>query len=180
MIHENEPSSHADGAVCNIYGASKHATRILSEAYAKKIGINFTSFSLANTFGPGDYSSRSTNHFIKKFLENKPIDLTHGAHLYDWIYIDDSIDAIISILEFGKSFKNYYIGRQAIPLKEILFQVKKILNSDSIINLGKYKEDFHVDYKSVDFFQLTKDTGFVNKTPFDKAIINTATWVKSL
>ncbi len=178
MIAENELRTHTDGAPCNIYGASKKAARILGQSLALDLKIDFTSFSLANTFGPGDNSLRSTNMFIQKMIKNQPIDLTLGNHLYDWNYIDDAIDGILQVINNGFLFRNYYIGNQARPLKNIIFEVKEILKSNSDINLGKYNENFHVDYKSVDFYELSRDTGYFPKISFKDAILRTNDWVK--
>jgi nucleoside-diphosphate-sugar epimerase len=178
MISENELRTHNDGAPSNIYGASKKAARILGQSLALDLKIDFTSFSLGNTFGPGDNSLRSTNMFIQKLNKNQPIDLTLGNHLYDWNYIDDAIEGILHVMNNGLLFRNYYIGNQARRLKDIIFDVKNILLSKSEINLGKYVENFHVDYKSVDFYELSRDTGYFPKVPFSDAILLTSEWVK--
>jgi nucleoside-diphosphate-sugar epimerase len=180
MISENEQRTHKDGAPSNIYGASKKAARLLGQALSFDIKIDFTSFSLANTFGPGDKSLRSTNLFIQKMIKNLPIDLTHGNHLYDWNFIDDAIEGIIQVINKGLLYRNYYIGNHARSLKDIIFDVKKIISSTSEIYLGKYLENFHVDYKSVDFYELSRDTGYFPKVPFTEAILRTRDWVKRI
>ena len=178
MISENEGRTHNDGAPSNIYGASKNASRILGQALALDLKIDFTSFSLGNTFGPGDKLLRSINVFIQKLIQNQPIDLTLGNHLYDLNYIDDAIEGIIKVINQGLLFRNYYIGNKARPLKSIIFELKQILGSKSEINLGKYTENFHVDYKSIDFYELARDTGYSPKVPLSEAILLTSEWVK--
>jgi nucleoside-diphosphate-sugar epimerase len=181
MISENEPLSHDQGASCNVYGSAKHAARILAQAVAHQSGIEFVSVAFANTFGPGDFSMRSTNLIIHKLLQGQPIDLTWGNHLYDWNYIEDTISGLILAAEKGRKDALYYIGNiKQRPLVEIVSEVRDILAPNVPIRLGTYIEDFHVDYSCVDVYLLYRDTGYRASTSFRTAIIKTAEWIESL
>lgn len=181
MISEKETKTHDMGAYCNVYGSSKHAARLIAQAVAAQKGIEFVSVAFANTFGPGDSSKRSTNLFIHKLLNGESLDLTEGVYLYDWNYIDDAINGLVLAGEYGKSDAVYYIGNnERRPLKDIVSEVRDILAPNVEIRLGTYKEDFHVDYSCVDVHKLYRDTGYLARTDFHEAIINTAEWVKGL
>jgi nucleoside-diphosphate-sugar epimerase len=172
--------SHIDGAPSNVYGSVKKATRMISHSLAKQQDVDFISVALANTFGPGDYSNRSTNIIIRNLLNNESILLTKGNHLYDWIYIEDTVDGIISALMHGRSDELYYIGDNLKPLKNIIYQVRDHISPKVEIILGAYKENFHVDYSSVDTKKLYKDTAFKPKTDFIFALDETVNWIKNI
>ena len=181
MISEFETKSHNTGAFCNVYGSTKHAARLLAQAVAAQKHINFISVAFANTFGPGDKSKRSTNLFIHKLLNGEALDLTEGTHLYDWNYIDDTLNGLVLAGENGDSDEVYYIGsNERRPLKEIVEEVRDIIAPNVEIRLGTYKEDFHVDYSCVDVHKLYRKTGYLAKTPFKAAVEKTAQWVKTL
>lgn len=181
MISEHESKSHDDGAYCNVYGSTKHAARIIAQAVAAQKGIKFISVAFANTFGPGDKSKRSTNLFIHKLLNGEALDLTEGIHLYDWNYIDDTLNGLVLAGELGKSDAVYYIGNnERRPLKDIVSEVRDILNPGVEIRLGTYREDFHVDYSCVDVNKLYRETGYRAKTNFKEAVLKTSDWVKTL
>ena len=181
MISEEETKTHDQGAFCNVYGSSKHAARIIAQAVAAQNKIKFISVAFANTFGPGDESHRSTNLFIHNLLLGLPLDLTEGVHLYDWNYIDDTINGLILAGEKGKSDSVYYIGNnERRPLKDIVTQVRDIIAPSVEIRFGTYEELFHVDYSCVDVHKLYRETGYLAKTDFATAIRNTADWVKNL
>ncbi len=181
MISEHESKTHDQGAFCNVYGSAKHAARLMAQAVAAQNKIVFVSVAFANTFGPGDRSMRSTNLFIHKLINGEAIDLTEGQHLYDWNYIDDTLRGLVLAGEKGKSDSIYYIGNNGRrPLKDIVAEVRDILNPSVEIHLGTYKEDFHVDYSCVDAHKLYRETGYLATTDFKKAILSTAEWVKSL
>lgn len=181
MISEHEEKTHDEGAFCNVYGSSKHAARVLAQAVAAQKGVKFICVAFANTFGPGDRSKRSTNLFIHRLLNGEALDLTEGIHLYDWNYIDDTLNGLVLAGEKGKSDAVYYIGNnERRPLKDIVADVRDIVAPDVEIRLGTYKEDFHVDYSCVDVHKLYRETGYLARTPFDEAVRKTAEWVKTL
>ena len=181
MICENETLSHNGGAHANVYGSAKHAARLMAHAVAAQKGVPFLSVAFANTFGVGDRSRRSTNLFVHKLLNGESLDLTEGIHLYDWNYIDDTLNGLVLAGEKGKDDAVYYIGNnERRPLKEIVAQVRDILAPSAEIRLGTYKEDYHVDYSCVDVHRLYRDTGYRAKCDFKESVIKTAEWVKTL
>lgn len=181
MICEHEEKTHDQGAFCNVYGSTKHAARLLAQAVAAQKGVQFISVAFANTFGPGDSSHRSTNLFIHRLLNGQALDLTEGVHLYDWNYIDDTLNGLVLAGEKGLSDGLYYIGNnERKPLKDIVSEVRDILAPNIKIRLGTYKEDFHVDYSCVDVHRLYRETGYLAKTDFKEAILKTADWVSTL
>ena len=110
MISENETLTHDTGAHANVYGSAKHAARLMAHATAAQRGVPFLSVAFANTFGVGDRSRRSTNLFIHKLLAGEALDLTEGVHLYDWNYIDDTLNGLVLAGEQGADDAVYYIG----------------------------------------------------------------------
>lgn len=181
MISEDEKLTHNQGASANVYGSAKHSARLMAHAVSKQENISFVSVAFANTFGVGDSSKRSTNLFLHKLLNNEALDLTDGKHLYDWNYIDDAISGLVLAGEKGKDDSVYYIGNnERKPLKDIVEKVRDIIAPNVEIRLGTYKENYHVDYSSVDVNKLYRDTGYRAKIDFDNAILKTAKWVENL
>jgi len=175
MISEHEILTHNGGAHCNVYGATKQATRVMAHATAARKGVPFLCVEFANTFGVGDRSRRSTNLFIHNLLNGEALDLTEGVHLYDWNYVNDTISGLVLAGENGKLDSIYYIGsNQHRMLKDIVSEVRDILASDIEIKLGTYHEDFHVDYTSVDVTKLYRDTGYQARWIFLDAVLKTA------
>ena len=181
MIDEGEALSHSAGAHCNVYGAAKNAARVMAHAVAAQKKIEFLSVAFANTYGVGDTSHRATNIFVDRCLKGFDIDLTDGNYLYDWNYIDDTLEGLIAAGEKGKADSVYYVGNNyQMPLKDIVRGVRDILNPNVKIRLGTYKESFHLDYTSIDVNKLYNDTGYRAKCDFKDCILKTAEWVKKL
>jgi len=163
---------------CNVYGATKHSARLIAQAVANDFDIDFVSVAFANVFGPGDFSNRSTNSFIKKMLNNEQINLTEGNELYDWIYIDDCISSLLEVGWVGKNNEHFYIGNTPRQLKDIVYELKSIIGSQSKLNLGEYKTEFQMNYSNVHYEESFNRLVWSDRTSFEDSINETVHWVK--
>lgn len=164
----------------NIYGKAKEATALLLKAVAEKFDIRFNSVLFTNVFGIGDFSNRSTNTLILQLLNCEPVRLISGVHKHDWIYIDDAVNGIISVMEKGKDDISYYIGnRQLRTFMEIMLDVRDTLSPGVELEFGYYQDDGYIDYSEIDLEGLYRDTGFECKADFRESIRKTAAWLKN-
>lgn len=181
MIPIDSERSHNENGVCNVYGATKESARILAQAIAKQIGIDMVSVAFSNTFGPGDYSTRTPNLFITKFQNHEAVDLTEGVDLYEWTFIDDTVAGLVAAATNGKSGEIYYIGSNNVrPLIDIVSDIRDIIYPEGEINVGKYHEIFKCDYSSIDTYKLYRDTGFKAQCDFKESVLKLANWLKKI
>ena len=181
MIAKKNNIAHRDNGICNVYGATKESARILGQAVAFQKEISMISIALSNIFGPGDYSYRTPNLFISSLMNNKPINLTNGYDLYEWTYIDDAINGILAAAERGKDNKVYYLGANNIrPLRNIVEDIKSVINPKGVVNYDKFIDNFKCDYSSINIFDLYNDTGFQSCCDFKESILKTAQWLRSI
>ena len=170
-------------SVNNIYSVGKLTAHLMCELLAKKNNIGFYPVIISNIFGEGENSPRLINSTIKKILNGETPDFTDGKQMYDFIYIDDAVNAFIAIAENGLPFKSYYLGSlNPKPLKKYLIELSECFNPPATINLGAIQFDgVSVDYfDTFDIFAIKNDTGFVPKHSFKEGITNTIRWIKSL
>ena len=130
------------------YSLSKNQFREWLELYAKEmICLNVA---LEHFYGPYDDNTKFVSYIIDNILNNaKKIDLTEGDQERDFIYIDDVVDAFITIIKnienLRKGFLRYEIGTgQSIKLKNFVKLVKSIVqNNDTVLNFGAipYREN---------------------------------------
>ncbi|MBQ9273489.1 MAG: NAD(P)-dependent oxidoreductase [Succinivibrio sp.] len=74
-------------SVKSAYGTCKLTARLLSSALASQLGMPLNTAILANTFGPGDLSTRSSNTLIRAFIHHESPRLVKGEALNDWLYM---------------------------------------------------------------------------------------------
>lgn len=178
--YQNMISESADYPV-NYYGIVKKASADYCLAICQKNKMECNIAILTNTYGFGDISSKAVNTFIRKMLKNDPLDLVTGTRPNDWVYVDDTVEGIISVAESPYSGKKYYVGHRDIStFKDKLIAMKEALNSGSELNFGKYPDNTFVDYSPFNADELYSDTGFECSCDFRESILKTAEWVKTL
>ncbi len=164
-----------------IYGTAKMAAEMLCKTIAYNNNIEFNMSIIANAYGVGDYSRMIQNVLINAFNNGNAIKLVSGENLYDWIYIDDVVNAFISIGEKGINFKTYYVGHRNLKtFKQIVTEVRDIINPSIELKFGELKDNAPLDYSLINIDELYEDTGFEATVDFRESILKTAEWVKTL
>lgn len=162
-----------------IYGTGKLAAHLMGETVAYQEQIGFIPVLITNIYGAGEKSARLINSSIRKLMNNEHCSFTEGNQLYDFIYIDDAIGSIISIIEKGKAFNLYYIGSgNPKPLKDYLIEMKDIVNPSNELGLGEIPfNGAMVDYSQFELNKVFKDTGYQNKIEFSEGIKMTMDYI---
>ncbi len=149
--------------------------------YAKKMttnhNINFVNLMLEHIYWPWDDESKFIWMIISKILNNeKYIDLTIWEQERDFIYIEDVINIFLKLLKTNhKWFHEYEIWTwKTIKIKDLVEQIKKLLNSNILlnfwkINYRKWEQMFSCADMKIDF----------NFTSIEKWLINTINYFKN-
>jgi dTDP-glucose 4,6-dehydratase len=163
-----------------IYATCKLASEMICKTLAYNLGIEYNAGLIAMAYGEGNRSRMLPNVIIKKFLNNEAPKLVEGNNKYDLIYIDDIVEAFISIGEKGVNQKSYYVGHRGLKtFREIVTEVKNIINTDMNLVFGEYRDNLDMDYSMIDTDALYNDTGFECKADLRESILKTAEWVKA-
>lgn len=164
-----------------IYATCKLASEMICKTLAFNCGIEYSAGLISMAYGEGNMSKMLPNVIIKKFIDNETPNLVTGNNKYDIIYIDDIVNAFVLIGEKGVNQKSYFIGHRKLKtFKEIVTDMKNVINPDLKLIFGEYKDTLDMDYALIDLDALYNDTGFECKADFKKSILKTAEWVKTL
>ncbi len=164
-----------------IYSASKTVAELICKTIAFNTGIEYSAGLICMAYGCGNYSKMLPNVVINQLINNITPKLIEGNNYYDMIYIDDIVDAFIAIGEKGKNQKSYYVGHRKLKtFKQIITEIRDIINPDSDLLFGEFKDSVNMDYNQIDLNALYNDTGFECKCDFKESILKTAEWVKTL
>lgn len=176
------PMDSSAPGIGTIYAAAKQSADFMSKILAVKLGITYKAVIISNIYGPGEKSARFVNTILKKMIKNEPIQLTDGTQLYDFIYIDDAVEAILKVAE-GKSIYNesVYIGNsEQRPLREFVLKMKETINSKSKLCFGAVKYNGALlTYREFNVKKLEKKLKFHPKVSFYSGIQNTKKWIAS-
>jgi dTDP-glucose 4,6-dehydratase len=93
------------------YSASKASSDHLVRAWIRSFGVRATISNCANNYGPYQHIEKFIPRQITNVLSDiKPKLYGAGLNVRDWIHVDDHNDAVLTIIEKGKSGETYIIG----------------------------------------------------------------------
>lgn len=93
------------------YSASKAATDHLVRSWYHSYGLPIIVTSCSNNYGPYQYYDKLVPMVISRCLRRLPIPIYGaGDNIRDWLYVEDHCEALIRVLEDGKTGETYNIG----------------------------------------------------------------------
>lgn len=164
-----------------MYGVAKHACRLMVENYCKNIGLPFVWMQFSNIYGVGNKTGNLVSYTLGELMAGKEATFGPAAQPYDFIYVDDLIEAVSRLgdKETNKSF--YYIGSGSPRiLKKYLLRIGELSGNAEKVGIG-IRPDDGIRY-SMDMFDnrdLIMAIGDYISTDFDDGIIKTINWLKS-
>lgn len=163
-----------------LYCTAKLSADYMARTVAADCDIEYMRAVISNVYGPGEYSARLINTSIRKMLRGEHCAFSSGEQLYDFIYIDDAVQAFINIGKGGISNKTYYIGNaKPRKLKEFLHELRDVVNPDLEIGVGEIPfNGVSLSYNELSTDNLTLDTGFVPQIDFATGVHRTVEWIR--
>lgn len=93
------------------YSASKAAADLLVQAYYDTYGFPALITRCSNNYGPYQFPEKLIPLMINNAKDDKPLPVYgDGMNIRDWLYVDDHCDAILTVLNKGKTGEVYNIG----------------------------------------------------------------------
>ncbi len=113
-------------------------------------------------YGEDDYAGTMIISIIQKMLNHKPCELTECIQQWDFLYIDDAVNALYKLLVSETAEGIYNIGSGiSKPLREYIEEMRRISDSRSELLYGT------IPYP---------ETGIVNTNPAIDKLLNTIGW----
>jgi nucleoside-diphosphate-sugar epimerase len=126
----------------------------------------------ANSYGPDNKTGNLISYTIDTLSAGLAAQFGSADQPYDFIYIDDLVEAAFRLGESKLSKTSYYIGSGApLLLKDYLFEIGRIMGKSEMVEIGVRTDD-GVRY-TCDMFDITstvKDIGVYVSHRFDEGI----------
>jgi nucleoside-diphosphate-sugar epimerase len=158
-----------------MYGVAKHCTHLMLETYCKNIDQDFIWMQFSNIYGPNNKTGNLVSYTIEQLKNGNEATFGPAAQPYDFIYVDDLLEAIFRLGENGTD-KNYYFIGSGEPriLKDYLLEIGEACEHPELIKIG-IRPDDGISY-SIDMFDikpLIKAIGNYVSVDFSQGIKNT-------
>ncbi|MFD0859927.1 dTDP-glucose 4,6-dehydratase [Roseovarius aquimarinus] len=93
------------------YSASKAASDHLVRAWGETYGLPIVLSNCSNNYGPFHFPEKLIPVIILNALAGKPLPIYgDGSHVRDWLFVEDHADALLCVLERGRTGRSYNIG----------------------------------------------------------------------
>jgi len=117
--------------------------------YLRKIEIKVINMQLEHFYGSGASNANFITTMINKLKNNEPqIDLTLGEQQRDFVYLDDVVNAYLTVIEkidiIADPYSSFQVcTNQLISIKELMILMKELTESSSTLNFGAipYREN---------------------------------------
>jgi len=168
------------------YSASKASSDHFVRAYGETYGLPYILSNCSNNYGPGQHLEKLIPTVISSILHQRPIPIYGtGANVRDWLYVEDHVSAIDTILHHGKVGETYCIGGDSelsnLQLAYLLVdEVDRQLGNTPGISkrLISFVEDRkgHDFRYAIDHSKLTKELGWEPETSLQEGLSMTVSW----
>ncbi len=125
------------------YSASKASSDHLVRAWYHTYGLPTVITNCSNNYGPYQFPEKLIPVVILKALKGESIPVYgKGANIRDWLYVEDHVTALLSVLEKGEIGQTYNVGGNAertnLELVKIICNILNELKPND--SIGDYKE----------------------------------------
>ncbi len=165
-----------------MYGVAKHACHIILEGYCKNIGVPIVWMQFSNIFGVGNKTGNLVSYTLGELMAGKKATFGPALQPYDFIYVEDLIEAVYRLGANITQKSFYYIGSGSPRiLKEYLLRIGELAGLSDKVSVGIRPDDgIKYSMEMFDNKDLVATIGNYVSTTFDDGILKTIAWLKSL
>ena len=171
------------------YSASKASSDHLVRAWNRTYNFPVLITNCSNNYGPFQFPEKLIPHMILNALDGKSLPVYgDGKQIRDWLYVNDHVRALMTVLENGSIGETYNIGgNNEIQNIEVVNTICNILDElipDRLNGLASFKDLItyvqdrpgHDVRYAIDASKIKNDLGWEPKEDFISGIRKTVEW----
>lgn len=157
------------------YSATKASADLLVKSYVNTFGIDASITRCSNNFGENQHEEKLIPKIIKNAMNGDPIPIYGtGLNIRDWIYVDDHIDGIVSVIENGKAGEVYNFGgkhgESEISNIDLCKKILTIMGKDESL-IKKVEDRKGHDFRySIDYSKSERELSWTPKYSIDNKL----------
>lgn len=119
------------------YGKYKLMLYKTTVEYCNLLGIKVLEPRFFSLYGVGDFDNTLISGTVRRMLMNEECNLTECQQMWDFLYIDDAVDALCRLVHAHQQGVYNFASGDCRVLRSFIDEMKCVLKSDSVINYGK-------------------------------------------
>lgn len=168
------------------YAASKASADHLVQAYYHTYGLPVKISNCSNNYGPYQYPEKLIPLMIQQIRAGKPLPVYgEGRQIRDWLYVQDHVEALDSILYNGSYGESYVIGaNNEWSNLDLVYNLCRIMDeyleqpagtAEKLITFVKDRAGHDFRY-ALDASKLKQELGWQPKVSFERGLRHTVDW----
>ena len=167
----------------SLYAVTKLYAEEACSYYADAFHLPCVTLRLFPPYGPGDHERRLIPYVIGSILKNTPPNLTTGKQEWDFVYIDDIVNAYLAVLKsypFKDDHAIFNVGTsEAVSIRSFVEKIRGCLGSDIDLPWGSVAHRANeVWYNSADIKKAQTVLHWSPQTGIDEGIKKTVAWFR--
>lgn len=163
------------------YAASKFYLEAISQSYKNCYDMNIVIMRYSNVYGKYDFSDRLIPNAMRALLDNKDFEVYGEDKSLDFTYLDDAVDATISLLNNinALNYNVYNIGSgKSTSIFNVVDMIKQFIKSKSIIKITESHKGEVLKY-TADISRLKFDVNYVPKIDIIRGLAKTVDYYQN-
>jgi len=160
------------------YAATKASAELLIKSYVTTYGLDVMITRCTNNYGSRQFVEKLIPKTIGLCRQDKKIPVYgSGKSIRDWIHVQDHCEAILTVLEKGKSGESYNIsGSNELDNVTIVKKILRLLDKpEDRLEFGEERPGEDLRY-SLDSAKIHNELGWKPKISLDDGLKNTINW----
>lgn len=157
------------------YSASKAGWDILTQAYGRTFGLNYTITRCSNNYWANQNLISLIPLFISKIQKNEKVPLYgDGSNIRDWLYVEDHCDAIWEVFTRAEkgSIYNVWGNNEYTNLEITKILLSTLGKSEDLISFVPDRPGHDKRY-AIDASKIQRELGWEPKVKFEEGIKKT-------
>jgi dTDP-glucose 4,6-dehydratase len=160
------------------YSASKASADLIALAYEHTFGLDVVVTRCSNNYGRYQFPEKLIPLMVVNALHDKPLPVYgDGANVRDWLHVEDHCDALLAVLERGRSGEVYNIGGGAERRNlELVRELLRLLGKGEELIRFVVDRPGHDRRYAIDPSKIRTQLGWKPAHTFEQGLAETVRW----
>lgn len=157
-----------------LYGASKRATRLVCEAFAREAVLSLAWGRVFLLYGAGEDERRLVSQVARALLAGEQAPTSDGAQLRDFMHADDVAAGFAALLDSDVEGPVNVASGEAVSIADVLALIARAAGRPELLRLGELpRREGEPDLLVADVARLREEVGFTPSVALEQGIAET-------